>query len=120
MQFQILLLSETDSDALAAYYSVIITGNLLSLASCCDLSRASSFAGEEEAEPDVGPLPDVTEAVPLQTGSHTPELSEPSTLLDERQCNALAQAVPIRHRWRRWILAYSTNRDGISLQTLYR
>lgn len=57
---------------------------------------------------------------PMPAGNYTPELSEPSVILDARECSALAAAVPIRHRWRKWHLLYSTGRDGLSLQTLFR
>lgn len=81
---------------------------------------SNSHAGDEDIPEDPSELPDIAEPVVLQQGNFLPQLSEPSTLLDDRQCNALAAAVPIRHRWRQWTLAYSTARDGISLQTLYR
>ena len=79
-----------------------------------------SAGTEELEEPDPGPVPDIANPEPLHTGTYTPELTEASAILDERQCNALAAAVPIRHRWRRWKLAYSTARDGVSLRTLFR
>ncbi len=41
-------------------------------------------------------------------------------MLSDEDVRALAMAVPFRHRWRHWRLLYSTARDGISLQTLYR
>ena len=41
-------------------------------------------------------------------------------MLSDDDVRALAMAVPFRHRWRHWRLLYSTARDGISLQTLYR
>lgn len=76
-------------------------------------------AGEAQPAED-SPPPDVVPPVEIAPGNFLPELSEPSALLEERDCRALAAAVPIRHRWRRWHLLYSTGRDGISLQTLYR
>ncbi len=65
-------------------------------------------------------LPDSVKPTPMPAGDYTPELSEPSAILDARECSALAAAVPIRHRWRKWHLLYSTGRDGLSLQTLFR
>ena len=53
-------------------------------------------------------------------GDYLPSTSEPSGLLEEAHLCALAAAVPLRHRWRRWRLVYATARDGISLTTLYR
>ena len=41
-------------------------------------------------------------------------------MLSDDNVRALAIAMPFRHRWRHWRLLYSTARDGISLQTLYR
>lgn len=54
------------------------------------------------------------------TGDYMPELGEESALLSDQDIRALVLALPLRHRWRRWNLMYSTARDGISLQTLYR
>ncbi len=53
-------------------------------------------------------------------GDYLPSTSERSTLLEDAHLCALAAAVPLRHRWRRWRLLYATARDGISLGTLYR
>lgn len=53
-------------------------------------------------------------------GDYLPSTSEPSSLLEDAHLCALAAAVPLRHRWRRWRLVYATARDGISLSTLYR
>ena len=83
------------------------------------LRRFDSY-GAETAEAEAEELPAVVPPTPMAPGKYTPELSEPSVLLTERHCCALAAAVPVRHRWRRWHLLYSTVRDGISLQTLYR
>lgn len=73
-----------------------------------------------EAQPSEEPVCDTVPPVEVMPGNFIPELSEPSAILEERHCRALAAAVPIRHRWRRWHMLYSTGRDGISLQTLYR
>ena len=56
----------------------------------------------------------------LIAGDYLPSTSEPSSLLEDAHLRALAAAVPLRHRWRRWRLVYATARDGISLSTLYR
>lgn len=71
---------------------------------------AVDLAGEAQAIPPE----------PLRPGNYTPELSEPSSILSEKDLRALADAVPIRHKWRYWRLLYSSGRDGISLTTLYR
>jgi len=55
-----------------------------------------------------------------RAGDYLPSTSERSTLLEDAHLCALAAAVPLRHRWRRWRLLYATARDGISLGTLYR
>ena len=54
------------------------------------------------------------------TGNYLPTMSEDSSMLSPLDVSALAGAGPLRHRWRHWRLLYSTARDGISLQTLYR
>ena len=53
-------------------------------------------------------------------GNYLPTMSEKSSMLSDDNVRALATVVPFRHRWRHWRLLYSTARDGISLQTLYR
>ena len=72
--------------------------------------------------PDEEEIPAIVDPAPLvpthvRTDVH---LSEPSALLSDTDCRALASALPVRHRWRRWHLLYSSARDGISLATLYR
>lgn len=56
----------------------------------------------------------------MDAGNYLPTMSEDSSMLSDEDVRALAMAVPLRHRWRDWRLLYSTARDGISLQTLYR
>ena len=75
-------------------------------------SAADAVDLAEEAQP----LPPES----LRPGTYTPETSEPSSILSERDLRALADAVPIRHKWRYWRLLYSSGRNGISLTTLYR
>ena len=47
-------------------------------------------------------------------------LRNSTSLLTRRQVSAVVSALPIRHKLNRWRLAYSTHRDGTSLNTLYR
>eukprot|EP00210_Caulerpa_lentillifera_P000566 g547.t1 len=47
-------------------------------------------------------------------------LSVPSGLLDEEQVRCVTSGVPPRHRHAMWNLLYSTERHGMSLQTLLR
>ncbi|KAK9802870.1 hypothetical protein WJX72_004617 [[Myrmecia] bisecta] len=61
-----------------------------------------------------------TEPAAMLRGDYDPELSEDSAILDRQNFAALANTVPIRHKWARWQLLYSSGRDGISLATLYR
>ncbi|CAL5224680.1 g7404 [Coccomyxa viridis] len=65
-------------------------------------------------------IPSTLEPTPLVPGNYLPTMSEESSMLSDDDVRALAMAVPFRHRWRHWRLLYSTARDGISLQTLYR
>ncbi len=46
--------------------------------------------------------------------------SEPSQLVSLDDMNAICSHVPLRHRHKKWVLLYSTLRDGISMQTLLR
>ncbi|KAJ8557279.1 hypothetical protein K7X08_002904 [Anisodus acutangulus] len=49
-----------------------------------------------------------------------PETSEPSVLLSEKARIALYAALPVLVKDRKWVLLYSTWRNGVSLSTLYR
>ncbi|KAK4366744.1 hypothetical protein RND71_014624 [Anisodus tanguticus] len=49
-----------------------------------------------------------------------PETSEPSVLLSEKARIALYAALPVLVQDRKWVLLYSTWRNGVSLSTLYR
>lgn len=82
-----------------------------------DRTAEASASGDGEQEEDV---PQLVEPTALLPGAHAVQLSEPSALLSDSACRALAAAFPIRHRWRQWVLLYSSGRHGISLQTLYR
>jgi hypothetical protein len=53
-------------------------------------------------------------------GAPPPALDAPSGLLGPGDADALAAAVPLRHRQCRWALLYSTQRDGVSLRSLLR
>lgn len=63
------------------------------------------------------PLEDMNKKLPLD---NLPETSEPSVLLSEKARIALYAALPVLVQDRKWILLYSTWRNGISLSTLYR
>lgn len=60
---------------------------------------------------------DMKEGGPL---SNLPEISEPSCLLSEKTRMALYAALPVIVKDRKWVMLYSTWRNGISLSTLYR
>lgn len=47
-------------------------------------------------------------------------LSAPSRLLNEEQVRCLTSNIPLRHRHSMWNLLYSTERHGISMQTMLR
>ena len=47
-------------------------------------------------------------------------MNEASRIMSGQQAQALAGALPPRYRLCGWTLLYSTDRHGISLQTLYR
>nr|XP_009759009.1 PREDICTED: uncharacterized protein LOC104211619 [Nicotiana sylvestris] len=63
------------------------------------------------------PLEDMNQKLPQ---SNLPETSEPSMLLSEKARSALYAALPVLLQDRKWVLLYSTWRNGISLSTLYR
>jgi len=80
----------------------------------------TSTIDEEVSE---GPLGDTTEPTPLKVAhpnQSMPTMSEPSALLTEDDIRSLAAEVPLRHRQAQWRLLYSTQRDGISMQTMLR
>ncbi|PHU00803.1 hypothetical protein BC332_30590 [Capsicum chinense] len=63
------------------------------------------------------PLEDMNKKLLL---NNLPETSEPSVLLSEKARIALYAALPVLVQDRKWVLLYSTWRNGISLSTLYR
>ena len=67
-------------------------------------SRATCAAEEVE---DLGPI-----ATPqmLALGNYTPKCSEQSGILRNADLMALAAAVAMRHKWRDWVLLYSSSR----------
>ena len=73
---------------------------------------------EEEALQLATTPPKPLEAPPLS--EIAPELYDVSNLIDQDSIRAIASEVPLRHRQAKWKLAYSSQRDGISLQTLLR
>lgn len=78
------------------------------------------------------PLGDTTEPTSLyrteseldgdgQGGLHFDQQpSEPSQLVSTDDMDAISSHAPVRHRHKKWVLLYSTLRDGISMQTLLR
>ncbi|KAK4356681.1 hypothetical protein RND71_025652 [Anisodus tanguticus] len=52
--------------------------------------------------------------------NNLPETSEPSVLLSEKARIALYASLPVLVQDRKWVLLYSTWRNGVSLSTLYR
>ncbi|KAL3679471.1 hypothetical protein R1sor_022427 [Riccia sorocarpa] len=53
-------------------------------------------------------------------GRLQPVCDSRSQVLEERHIKALAAVLPVRFRSYKWTLLYQTERDGISLNTLYR
>ncbi len=49
-----------------------------------------------------------------------PQLSEPSNLMEDHHIRGLLEEIPLRYRQSPWKLVYSTQRDGISMQTMLR
>eukprot|EP00884_Botryococcus_braunii_P016005 jgi/Botrbrau1/3088/Bobra.0070s0074.1 len=80
--------------------------------------QGSSQHSEKKEDEDPPPL--LVPPQPFPVGNYMPDLAEESCVLRQEDFSALAATVPVRHRWRRWRLLYSTGRDGISLATLYR
>ena len=56
----------------------------------------------------------------LSTAHVQPSMRDVSNLMDESQVAGLILHFPLRHRQSTWNLVYSTQRDGISMQTLLR
>ncbi|KAL2613540.1 hypothetical protein R1flu_025232 [Riccia fluitans] len=59
------------------------------------------------------------ETLPLH-GRLQPVCDSRSQVLEDRHIKALAAVLPVRFRSYKWTLLYHTERDGISLNTLYR
>ena len=66
-------------------------------------AEPGSDRGAEEAEP-----PGQVAGMSFEPGDYMPTMSEPSALLTTADVAALAAAVPLRHRWRRWHMVYSS------------
>lgn len=88
----------------------------------------ASTKGNSELKNDEGndSRGDRNEGIPMQTFNEPvpleklPEISEPSLLLSESTRGSLYVALPALAQGRKWVLLYSTWRNGISLSTLYR
>ena len=84
-------------------------------------AAAAAPAAEPEPEPPAAALGNTAPPKRPDPGTQpAPELSEPSGLMDEDAVRALVSEVPARYRQSRWALLYSTQRDGISMQTMLR
>lgn len=57
---------------------------------------------------------------PMRPVELEPDMDSRSGILGPREAQAVAGSLPARHRLCAWKLLYSTDRHGISLQTLYR
>ncbi|GAQ88147.1 Oxidation resistance protein [Klebsormidium nitens] len=73
-----------------------------------------------ESDPVAGLPPPEKPGAPLVEGRFLPNMSPHSHVLQQPHIRALAAALPVRFRLSPWVLLYSTWRDGISLQTMYR
>ncbi|KAL6776989.1 hypothetical protein ACKKBF_B19765 [Auxenochlorella protothecoides x Auxenochlorella symbiontica] len=84
-----------------------------------DEQRAAEAAAAHASAAALGA--EQNEPVPLRVDPRARDpLAEPSSLLRPGEAAALATLCPTRHRLARWQLAYSTLRDGISMQTMLR
>lgn len=93
-------------------------GHLTDADGASHLSK-SGYSPQKEKK-DEEPPSLIVPPQPFPLGDYMPDLTEESSILRQEDVLALASTVPVRHRWRRWRLVYSTGRDGISLATLYR
>jgi hypothetical protein len=75
-------------------------------------ARADQLVNYEEARRRLSLLED--EALPL------PELSSPSTILEEDMIRKLVKNLPPRCEGYPWTLIYSSDKNGFSLKTMYR
>ena len=75
-----------------------------------ELQQTSSFSAEGMVVPPKHLVPD----------GPFPGMTSKSELINEELVRCLTSAVPPRFRHSTWNLIYSTNKHGISLQTLYR
>ncbi|XP_057970549.1 uncharacterized protein LOC131159552 isoform X2 [Malania oleifera] len=71
----------------------------------------------EPAEEELQTMNTSNEPVPR---GNLPDISEPSSLLPEKTRSILYASLPAIVQGRKWVLLYSTWRNGISLSTLYR
>jgi hypothetical protein len=56
----------------------------------------------------------------VPSSSFTPSATSASTIITPSEASALAAGIPGRHHMANWSLLYSTDKDGFSLQSMYR
>ncbi|KAM7513622.1 hypothetical protein LguiA_003205 [Lonicera macranthoides] len=82
--------------------------------------KENDFDVDRDSDRDEGGIAMQTLNEPLPSDTTLPETSEPSLLMSERTRGSLYASLPALAQGRKWVLLYSTWRNGISLSTLYR
>ncbi|XP_009626044.1 oxidation resistance protein 1 [Nicotiana tabacum] len=100
-----------------AFHGVARLGGFRNQGSAKGSSEMVFDDGSNSKVDDQIPLEDMNQKLPP---SKLPETSEPSMLLSEKARSTLYAALPVLVQDRKWVLLYSTWRNGISLSTLYR
>ncbi|KAG6547123.1 hypothetical protein Mapa_011375 [Marchantia paleacea] len=87
------------------------------------LDQADTHGGDSD-KPAAQVLTEDQYIINLETlqlhGRLQPVCDSKSQIVDDRHIKALAAVLPVRFRSYKWTLLYNTDRDGISLNTLYR
>mmetsp|Transcript_38905 Transcript_38905/g.92155 ORF Transcript_38905/g.92155 Transcript_38905/m.92155 type:complete len:580 (+) Transcript_38905:316-2055(+) len=93
---------------------------LLFRRSGASVEAAESESPAEEPEPEAGSSGEVVDPVHLVEGKWLPHVKGTSDILNEHHIRCLCNQLPKRMHQAPWELLYSTERHGISMQTLFR
>lgn len=112
---------EDDDDSSQQY----VHSRNISSVSGVDLDGLGKFDPYDSQEKHASNLGDTIDPVPLHSQANDQEMydvdmSEESNLISVEDMRGISLHMPLRHRQKKWVLLYSTLRDGISMQTLLR
>lgn len=113
---------EDDDDASEHY----VHSRNISSVSGIDLDGLDKYAAHDTRDTEATTnLGDTVDPVPFHANTENQDvyaidISEESKLISLHDMKGISAHMPLRHRQKKWVLLYSTLRDGISMQTLLR